>query len=294
MKQLSLFLIALFIFNTSISQQLVVDDKGKEKLLGTITQQDLKQHSFKDWFVSEFDQYQPHKTIIKDFKKELHQYKIKVFLGTWCGDSKREVPRFMKILKQAKFPKSQVQIIALDKTKEAYKQSPGNEEKGLNIHRVPTFIFYKDGKEVNRIVEEPTSSFERDIAIITSTNKYQRSYRVVPYLEAQIQEFGIDALRKKKEELLPVLAEFSKGSRELNTYGYVKLRANQTKEALFIFEVNNTIYPCINNTYSSLGEAYFISGQFNKAKKCYKHILTKDHTNEDALAMLEKIQHKMN
>lgn len=294
MKQLSLLLITLFIFNTSFSQQLVIDDKGKEKLLGAITQQDLEQHSFKDWFVSGFEQYQPHKTIIKGFKKDLHQYQIKVFLGTWCGDSKREVPRFMKIMKQAKFPKSQIEIIALDKTKEAYKQSPGNEEKGLNIHRVPTFIFYKDGKEVNRIVEEPTSSFERDIAIITSTNKYQRSYRVVPYLEAQIQESGIDALRKKEDELLPVLGEFSKGSRELNTYAYVKLRANQVKEALFIFELNNKIYPYINNTFSSLGEAYFISGQFHKAKQCYQHVLSKDDTNEDALAMLEKIQHKMN
>lgn len=294
MKQLSLLLITLFVFNTGLSQKLVIDDKGKEKLLGAITQQDLEQHSFKDWFVNEFNQYQPHKTIIKDFKKELHQYEIKVFLGTWCGDSKREVPRFMKILKQAKFPKSQVQIIALDKTKEAYKQSPGNEEKGLNIHRVPTFIFYKDGKEVNRIVEEPTSSFERDIAIITSTNKYQRSYRVVPYLEAQIQNQGIETLRQKEEELLPVLAEYSKGSRELNTYGYVKLRANQTKEALFIFELNNKIYPFIDNTFNSLGEAYFISGQFNKAKKCYEHLISKDHTNEEALNMLEKIQQEIN
>lgn len=36
-----------------------------------------------------------------------------------------------------------------------YKESLQHEKKGLNIVRVPTFVIFKDGKEVNRIIERP-------------------------------------------------------------------------------------------------------------------------------------------
>jgi thiol-disulfide isomerase/thioredoxin len=84
-------------------------------------------------------------------------------MGTCCGDSKREVPRFIKILKPVDFPMENLKIVALDKRKEKYKKSPQGEEWGLNIRRVPTFIFYKNGREINRIIETPVTTLEEDI-----------------------------------------------------------------------------------------------------------------------------------
>jgi len=79
-------------------------------------------------------------------------------MGTWCGDSKREVPRFIKVLEAANFPVDNLKIVAVDRRKEQYKKSPTGEEWGLSIKRVPTFIFYKNGKESNRIIESPRLS----------------------------------------------------------------------------------------------------------------------------------------
>ena len=104
------------------------------------------------------------------------EYDIKLFLGTWCGDSKRESPKLIKILETADFPMEQLEIVALDYRKGLYKTSPTGEEKGLNIIKVPTIIFFKDGKEVNRIVESPLETLEQDIAQIVFKKDYVPNY----------------------------------------------------------------------------------------------------------------------
>ena len=59
---------------------------------------------------------------------------------------------------------------------EDYKQSPNPEAKGLNIHRVPTFIFYKDAKEIGRFVERVRESLEKDMLKIVSGQEYKHFY----------------------------------------------------------------------------------------------------------------------
>lgn len=81
---------------------------------------------------------------------------VQIFFGSWCGDSKREVPWMLKILNESGFEK--YSLIGLGNSFQNYKQSPFGEEIGKNIHRVPTFIFYKDSTEVNRTVESPKAS----------------------------------------------------------------------------------------------------------------------------------------
>ncbi|MFT5736169.1 MAG: hypothetical protein ACI9SG_000509 [Maribacter sp.] len=44
-----------------------------------------------------------------------------------------------------------MKIVALGRKKGKYKQSPTGEEWGLQILRIPAFILYKNGREVNRI-----------------------------------------------------------------------------------------------------------------------------------------------
>lgn len=169
MQRTVIVLSLLFCLSLSYSQtynQLVVDDKGKEKLLGQINRQGLTSNSFKNWFDKNYDNYTPNQQLVNTLKNSLKGYNIKLFLGTWCGDSKREVPQFYKVLDAANFPEDQLEVIAVDRTPEAYKKSPTGEEKGLNIIKVPTFIFYKDRKEVNRIVESPQTTLEQDLKAI--------------------------------------------------------------------------------------------------------------------------------
>lgn len=127
-------------------------------------------------FQSGFDNYKADETLTTLLKEKLADYQIKLFLGTWCGDSKRETPKFIKILDTADFPMEQLEIIALDHRKGRYKTSPSGEEKGLNIIKVPTIIFFRDGKEVNRIVESPLESLEEDMAQIIFQKGYTPNY----------------------------------------------------------------------------------------------------------------------
>lgn len=85
-----------------------------------------------------------------------------VFLGTWCSDSRREVPRFLKTVDLAGIPPESIRLYALDRSK---KSADGFTDK-YQIERVPTFIFLKNGEEVGRIVETPRTSIEGDMLMI--------------------------------------------------------------------------------------------------------------------------------
>ena len=110
----------------------------------------------------------------------------------------------------SKLNKSQLEVIAVDRKPEAYKASPTGEEKGLNIHRVPTFIFYKDNKEIGRIVEYPKQDFERDILTIISGEKYSPQYIVVERLHKLMNQETLENLNiPNMEEMTGILKKFT-------------------------------------------------------------------------------------
>ena len=82
-----------------------------------------------------------------------------VFFGAWCSDSKRDVPRFLKIADDAGFAPAKITLYSLDRTK---KSADGLTDR-YGIQYVPTFIVLKEGAEVGRITESPTVSVEADL-----------------------------------------------------------------------------------------------------------------------------------
>jgi thiol-disulfide isomerase/thioredoxin len=88
-----------------------------------------------------------------------------VFLGTWCGDSRREVPHFLKIADHCGIDTSRIRFFGLDRSK---KSGDGLTEK-YHIERVPTFIFLKNGEEVGRITEKPAGTLEADMLSILAS-----------------------------------------------------------------------------------------------------------------------------
>ncbi len=172
----------LQITNAQTLNQTKTDTRGREMLLGKIDKTGLTQSNYASWFNKEHEGYKADTELIKSIKNELGNYKITVFMATWCGDSKREVPRFYKILEAADYPMDQLKVVAVDHEKDQYKKSPGGEEKGLNIIKVPTFIFSKDGKAVNRIVESPVESLEKDMRTIITGGEYVPNHSNLPVL----------------------------------------------------------------------------------------------------------------
>ena len=202
MKTKLLTVISLLLWLQSSAQPFNAEINSETKnatLLGKINKEALSSTPYSEWFTKNYDEYTPDSNVIDALKTELADYTITAFMGTWCGDSKRQVPRFYKALDAVKFPLERLTMVAVSRERDTYKQSPGGEEEGLNIHRVPTFIIFKDGKEVNRIVESPVITIEEDLLQILQNN-YTPNYHGVTLVNELLASSNGRALQKKNKK----------------------------------------------------------------------------------------------
>lgn len=138
----------------------VVDPETKTKMLmGYCDKEGLQKGVYGAYFDSQYDLYKPGQVWISKLEPILDDYEITIVLGTWCTDSKIQVPHFYKVLNEAGYNDKRVKIIAVDKRKEAVVVDISD----MDIQRVPTFLIYKDEKEVGRIIESPRKSLEQDL-----------------------------------------------------------------------------------------------------------------------------------
>lgn len=170
-------LLALFFAGCGTSQQLKnVEDNSQtinpDVLTGKQKREALTGAPHNLWFVPNYQDYQVNSDDLASLTPLLKGIEIKVFMGTWCGDSKRETPRFYKIMDAAGVKDKDITLITMNRSK----KTPENFEEGLNITNVPTFIFYRNGKEINRIVEYPIQSLEKDMIAILKGTGYKHAY----------------------------------------------------------------------------------------------------------------------
>jgi len=278
-----------FLLNSQNLNNEITNSKGQKILLGKIKKASLNQENYKSWFSKNYENYSPDENAIKDLQSNLNDYKITVFMGTWCGDSKREVPRFYKIVEVLEFPENQMELIALSNDFNLYKQSPQHEENGLNIHRVPTFIFYKNGKEVNRIVEHPVQSLEKDILKIVNDNNYEPNFEIVKVVNTILEDSGSKGLKKRQVKLIKDFGEKTKSYSELNTYGIILYTTNRLDEATEVYKLNLKLFPEIQRVYESLANIYVQQGKPKKARKILKKAINKFPDNEVLIRSLNKL-----
>jgi thiol-disulfide isomerase/thioredoxin len=151
----------------SVNQQVNYADPSTW-LLGYISPGMFSNPPHSDWYVRGRDEYNPEETVIGQLRKTIgDDLSILVVLGTWCPDSRREVPRFMKIVEETGFPVERMVFVGVDITKLA----PVGGYDTLNIERVPTFIFLRNKVEAGRIIETPVTSLEQDMQNILTRNE---------------------------------------------------------------------------------------------------------------------------
>jgi thiol-disulfide isomerase/thioredoxin len=141
-------------------------------LLGKANRKGLQMDAFKGWFNPGYTDYKVDSETLEQLKPLLKDVNITVFMGTWCEDSQRETPHFYKILDEANFSESKLTLITVSDEK----TTPQGFENGKNITNVPTLIFYKNEKELGRIVEYPVESLEKDMLAILSGKEYKHAY----------------------------------------------------------------------------------------------------------------------
>jgi len=107
-----------------------------------------------------YDKYAPKGEMIDALKPILgSDMKIDVYLGLWCPDSRNNVPPFIKILDVAA---ATLPVRYFAVPRKASRDIKYYVEE-MQVERVPTFIFYRGGKEIGRIIENPKAGMLEDM-----------------------------------------------------------------------------------------------------------------------------------
>lgn len=135
MKSILLVVLCTY-FTYSYSQDIhfYKNAKGETHLCGEFPVSYLEHDSiYSKWFNNYYSEFKlPNKRL--RLKSKLKNTTVDIYLGTWCGDSKKWVPRFVKLWDELGLKRSQLRLIGLYNDEKRYKTSPNNEEQGQQIH----------------------------------------------------------------------------------------------------------------------------------------------------------------
>jgi tetratricopeptide (TPR) repeat protein len=261
----TLFIIT-FLFTTLFSFAQTQAAPADPILYGSLQKNVLETAPYNKWFSTNYTNYEPAPEVIEAIRKmDMKNTSIEIYFGTWCGDSRREVPRFLKILDEISFPAKNVKIIGLGSADSLLKQSPQHEEKGRGIFRVPVFIIYRNGVETSRINEFPVNSLEKDLKQILGNQFYQPNYRSFSLVQQWLADGNLLDKNTSAGGLATQVRSLVSSERELNSLGYLLLNQGMLQEALKIFQINANLYPESAMVISSLGEGYYKAGDKENA-----------------------------
>lgn len=174
MKKKLFFLILFFApvihsFSQDINKKIQNNISNEEILIGLCNRQGLQSGSNAKWFNDEFGYYNylMERSTLDSIKAIADSFQITIVMGTWCSDSREQIPRFYCILDYLKYKEKNLTLYCVDRNK----KTMANETDHLDIQKVPTIIFYHKGSEIGRIIETPVKSLEKDmVKIIFSGN----------------------------------------------------------------------------------------------------------------------------
>ncbi len=164
MKYLLSVLILSAVVPIAAAQTTAVDSvTGQPILIGPVSRSAFENM---DWYRSNKDLYTPTPELICRIDSLDSGDSVMVVFGSWCTDSHMWLPIFLSIMDSTSlFPR--IGFIAVPRSREEQnKLAPG-----LDIEKVPTFIFYHRGKEIGRIVEEPKGDIGENIVNVLKGGK---------------------------------------------------------------------------------------------------------------------------
>ena len=135
-------------------------------LIGLTSAEEIREsHRVFDIYVN---RYQPDSTALAYLTKFEHSIDIKILFGTWCHDSKREIPAFIKTMELAENENFNIEYIAVSRKKSDLEGRADT----YDLQYTPTFIIFSADIEIGRIVEESTESIEQDLVQILRSGDF--------------------------------------------------------------------------------------------------------------------------
>ena len=156
MRCLIVVFLLLSVVAVITAQPVAIDSvKNKRILLGKVTQANIADSI---WYRKNYGLEMVSAEELNTISKFSNEVTIEVYFGTWCDDSRYWVPAFIGLIDKTELA-DQVSLMAVPRSK---KTSETVKLKEI-IERVPTFIFWREGQEIGRIVETPEVSLAEDM-----------------------------------------------------------------------------------------------------------------------------------
>ncbi len=149
-----------------------IGEEGETVILGFVNRANLHTQEFMAWFQPTYNSQSIPYGWAEDHISHSKDFTFKLFLGTWCGDTQRELGPMFKILDALEVRNDQIEMYSLSE----YKDSPEGYEKEYDILNIPTLIFIENGEEINRIVEFPVINLLDDFSKILKKQPYKNAY----------------------------------------------------------------------------------------------------------------------
>lgn len=161
MKQIILWLLCLVaLVGCTAQKSYYTKGKGSKKIVsGRMSLDELNQEKDFPWYFNGVRAYSPDVLVVSNLKQHATGLGVIIFAGSWCSDTHVNMPKMIKVLQEMGVGSNQIEVIMLDFKKQSLWFNAGV----FNITNVPTFIFFKNGKMVGKIVEQFNTSAEQDL-----------------------------------------------------------------------------------------------------------------------------------
>lgn len=259
-------------------------------LVGNVTRADLKTGPYAEWFEGAYARYQPDTATVDKLRPVLAGVSIEAYFGTWCGDSRRQIPRLARLLDLAGFDDPRLRLIALSDRAMEFKQSPGHPEARRYVHRTPTLVVVRDGQEIGRIVETPALSLEADLLAILEGHgpgpKYGAEAWVHHLFTDLSPEDAMKALRSGGPEVM-------KRSDPDSLWHYAEfdlLKNGRAREAKAILDLHLELNPRSVTGHVLMSEALLALGRKTEALAAVERALAIEPGNDRAQRAAAKLR----
>jgi hypothetical protein len=137
---------------STVNEKLVLDGRLNRAQLNVLVKE--------NWLTINYKSYKLDSLTYKNLvQTDLDSLSFLIFAGSWCSDTKLELPRFLKVIDTLNLGKNPLDMYFLDLNKKSKFVTPSV----YNISLVPTFVVLRAGKEIGRIEETPKESIEKDV-----------------------------------------------------------------------------------------------------------------------------------
>ena len=139
----------------------IVQDDIARAVVGRISWREWQREA--EWTSYTDTTYKPDAASLKSLTSLITpEISFRLIAGTWCDDSREEMPRLFPLLTVIGVNTDAVELWGVSRSK----REPTAIVQTNTIEYVPTLVVIRSGKEIGRIVEHPKTSWEADLKAI--------------------------------------------------------------------------------------------------------------------------------